>query len=138
MVDDGGIPPLPRRVPGASGSPRPTVRVDPGNISEDLRQRVLTAIAHELELDEAERQRTGAGPAIGTGASRVGEAGLASGNGTSLASGSGLVSESGEAGLAAGYGVSPANGGSATSENGSSGSLDIGSGADSGDHTDGG
>src|SRR5215472_11452930 len=125
MIDDGGIPPLPRRVPGASGTPRPTVRVDPGNISEDLRQRVLTAIAHELELDEAERQRTGAGPAIGTGASRVGEAGLASG--------SGLVSESGEAGLAAGYGVSPANGGSATSENGNSGSLDIGSGADSGD-----
>src|SRR5215472_3151926 len=69
MIDDGGIPPLPRRVPGASGSPRPTVRVDLGNISEDLRQRVLTAIAHELELDEAERQRTGAGPAIGTGAS---------------------------------------------------------------------
>ena len=57
MVDDGGVPPLPRRVPGASGSPRATVRVDLGVISEDLRRRVLTAIATELERDEAERQR---------------------------------------------------------------------------------
>ena len=137
MVDDGGIPPLPRRVPGASDSPRPTVRVDLGTISEDLRQRVLTAIAHELELDEAERQRTGAGPAIGTGASPAGEAGFASGNGASLAGGSGPFSESSDAGLAAGYGVSPANGGSATTENGSGSSLDIGSGADPGDHAGG-
>ena len=61
MVDDGGIPPLPRRIPGASGSPRATVRVDLGVISEDLRQRVLTAIASELERDEAERRRNAQG-----------------------------------------------------------------------------
>ena len=78
------------------------MRVDLGTISEDLRQRVLIAIAHELELDEAERQRTGAGPAIGTGASPAGEAGFASGNGASLAGGSGPFSESSDAGLAAG------------------------------------
>ena len=57
MVDDGGVPPLPRRVPGASGSPRPPAQVELGVISEDLRQRVLTAIAIELEHDEAERSR---------------------------------------------------------------------------------
>jgi hypothetical protein len=137
MVDDGGVPPLPRRVPGASGSPRPTVRVDLGTISEDLRQRVLTAIAHELELDEAKRQRSGAGPAIGTGASPAGETSLAGGNGASLTGGSGPVSKSSDANLAIGYGVSPANGGSATTEYGGGG-LDIGGGADPGDHTGGG
>ena len=57
MVDDSGVSPLPRRVPGASGSPRPPARVELGVISEDLRQRVLTAIASELERDEAERRR---------------------------------------------------------------------------------
>src|SRR5690348_7855588 len=57
MVDDRGVQPLPRRVPGASGSPRATVRVDLGIISEELRQRVLTAIASELKRDEAERRR---------------------------------------------------------------------------------
>jgi len=52
MVDDGGASPLPRRVPGASDSPKPSVRVDRTAIPEDLRQRVLTAIAYELERDE--------------------------------------------------------------------------------------
>jgi len=141
MVDDGGVPPLPRRVPGASGSPRPTVRVELGTISEDLRQRVLTAIANELERDEAERRRTGASPPIaadaspanGTSARLVAGSGtsLASGNGASLAGGSGPVPESSDASLA-GYGVSPANGGSATVENGSGAGLDNGTGLDNG------
>jgi hypothetical protein len=132
MVDDGGVPPLPRRVPGASGSPRPTVRVDLGTISEDMRQRVLTAIAHEVELDEAERRRGGVSPPIGTGASPT------NGASASLAGGSGLVSESSDASLAASNGLSPANGTSATTENGSGAGLDIGSGADPGERAGGG
>jgi hypothetical protein len=74
-------------------------------ISEDLRQRVLTALASELEHDEAERRRdsggngTGAGPASST------------------------------ASLATGSGVSPANGSSANPGNGTSVSLDSGRGA---------
>jgi hypothetical protein len=110
------------------------VRVGLGTISVDLRQRVLTAIAHELELDEAERRRSGANPPIGTGASPpIGTgAGLANGATADLADGSGLVSESGDAGLAASYGMSPANGSSATTENGSGAGLDNGSGADQG------
>jgi hypothetical protein len=132
MVDDGGVPPLPRRVPGASGSPRPTVRVELGTISEDLRRRVLTAIAHELELDEAERRRSGASPPIGAGASP------ANGASASLAGGSGPVFESSDAGMAASHGVSPANGSSATSENGSGVGLDIGSGPGPGERAGGG
>jgi hypothetical protein len=107
------------------------VRVELGTISEDLRQHVLTAIAHELELDEAERRRSGAGPPIGTGAGPANgaSASLASGSGAGLAGGSGPVSESSEAASLAGrYGVSPANGTSATTENGSGAGPDIGSG----------
>ncbi len=62
------------------------MRVELGLISEDLRQRVLTAIAHELELDEAARRRSGASP-HGAGAT------LANGAGASFATGNG-VSES--------------------------------------------
>src|ERR1700722_16415372 len=86
MVDDSGVSPLPRRVPGASGSPRPPVRVDLGVISEDLRQRVLTAIASELERDEAERRRNsqeqdGAGSFGALGTRQVVRAGDTAGGG---------------------------------------------------------
>src|SRR5262245_42724611 len=125
MVDDGVVPPLPRRVPGASGSPRPPAQVELGVISEDLRQRVLTAIAIELERDEAERLRNAQGEAgrrgsrgvLGTGKTfRPGDA--ASGSGAGSANGSGASSESQDASLATSHGVSPANGGGA--------SLDVG------------
>ena len=102
MVDESGVPPLPRRVPGASGSPRPPAPVELGVISEDLRQRVLTALASELEHDEAERRRNSGGN--GTGASPA----------------------SSTASLATGSGVSPANGSSANPGNGTSVSLDSG------------
>ena len=57
MADDSDAPPLPRRVPGASASARPPVQVERPVIPEDLRQRVLTAIADELQRDEAEEHR---------------------------------------------------------------------------------
>jgi hypothetical protein len=57
MADDSDVPPLPRRVPGASGLPRPPAGVEPFAIPEDLRQRVLSAIAIELERDRAEQRR---------------------------------------------------------------------------------
>src|SRR5258708_1171660 len=57
MGDESGAQPLPRRVPGASGSPRPTAPIERTPISEDLRQRVLSAIAVELERDKAEHWR---------------------------------------------------------------------------------
>jgi hypothetical protein len=98
MVDDGSVPPLPRRIPGASGSPRPAAEVELGLISEDLRQRVLTAIAIELERDEAERRRNAQGSVAG--------------------------SESSDASLVTRYGVSPANGNSANPKNGSGAGLD--------------
>jgi hypothetical protein len=120
MVDDSGVPPpLPRRVPGASGSPRPPARVELGVISEDLRQRVLTAIASELERDEAERRRnaqeqnrasdrgSSGGPAAGHA---VAAGGAASGSAAVPANGSAV----GPANIstAAGNitGASPANG----------------------------
>src|SRR5690348_13393077 len=53
MVDESGGPPLPRRVPGATVSPGTPIRVERPEIPEDLRQRVLTAIADELRRDEA-------------------------------------------------------------------------------------
>ena len=112
MVDDGGVPPLPRRVPGASGSPRPTVPVDLGLISEDLRQRVLTAIASELERDEAERRRS-AQEQDGAGKRFVYRV-LA----TEHAVGVGDAAGANDA--------TPANGGSADPENGSGAYLDIG------------
>jgi hypothetical protein len=57
MADDSDVPPLPRRVPGASGLPRPPAGVERFAIPEDLRQRVLSAIAIELERDRAEQRR---------------------------------------------------------------------------------
>src|SRR5262249_22527905 len=57
MADDSGAPPLPRRVPGATVSPGTPVRAERFVIPEDLRQRVLTAIADELQRDEAEERR---------------------------------------------------------------------------------
>src|SRR5262249_59897217 len=57
MADDSGAPPLPRRVPGATVSPGTPVRVERLVIPEDLRQRLLTAIAGELQREEAEAQR---------------------------------------------------------------------------------
>src|SRR5215470_19733849 len=57
MATDNGAPPLPRRVPGATVSSGPPVRVERLVIPEDLRQRLLTAIAGELQRDEAEAQR---------------------------------------------------------------------------------
>src|SRR5689334_20227070 len=62
MADDSGGTPLPRRVPGATVPPRPPVRVERLVIPEDLRQRLLTAIADELHRDEAAAQ-TGNPPA---------------------------------------------------------------------------
>jgi len=59
MADDSGVPPLPRRIPGASGSPRPSAGVERAEIPEDLRQRVLAAIAIELERDRAEQRPAG-------------------------------------------------------------------------------
>src|SRR5215467_766821 len=146
MVDDGGVPPLPRRVPGASGSPRATVRVDLGVISEDLRQRVLTAIATELERDEAERRRNAQGQgeagergsydvfgtepasrvsdvaddsaaALGEDAARLGDGAAGLGNG---------AADLGDIGPAIGYGVRPANGSGPGSGNGSGAGLDNG------------
>jgi hypothetical protein len=58
MADDSGATPLPRRVPGATVSPRPPVRVERLVIPEDLRQRLLTAIADELQRDEAQAGRS--------------------------------------------------------------------------------
>src|SRR5215831_17890741 len=56
MADESGGPPLPRRVPGATVSPGTPIRVERPDIPEDLRQRVLTAIADELLRDEAVAQ----------------------------------------------------------------------------------
>src|SRR5215471_20129369 len=53
MADESGGPPLPRRVPGATVPPETPIRVERPDIPDDLRQRVLTAIADELRRDEA-------------------------------------------------------------------------------------
>jgi hypothetical protein len=124
------------------------VRVDLGVISEDLRQRVLTAIASELERDEAERLRNapeqdGAGGrgsygAFGaeqaTGSSHAAAAGPANGaagpaNGSADALAEGAVdlgdgaAELADIGPATSYEVSPANGSGAHAGNGSGASL---------------
>src|SRR5262250_3247834 len=57
MATDDGAPPLPRRVPGATVSPGSPVRVERFVIPEDLRQRLLTAIAGELQREESEALR---------------------------------------------------------------------------------
>ena len=89
------------------------MRVDLGTISEDLRQRVLTAIAHELELDEAERQRSGASPPVGTGASpangasasRAGVSGAGTENGSGAGSDNGMSADVAEPGGGLDYGI---------------------------------
>src|SRR6516164_7145646 len=58
MADDSGATPLPRRVPGATVPPRPPARVERLVIPEDLRQRLLTAIADELQRDGAQAGRS--------------------------------------------------------------------------------
>jgi len=115
MVTDGGVPPLPRRVPGASGSPRPTVPVDLGIISEELRHRVLTAIASELERDEAERRRNSQEQDGDQFVYRV--------LGTENAIRAGNEADANDTSLAASYEVNPANGSRANLENGSGVSL---------------
>jgi len=99
------------------------VRVELGVISEDLRQRVLTAIASELERDEAERRRN-AQQRDGTG-DRASYGAL----GTEHAVRAGDAAGGSGAGSANGHGVSPANGSSATTENGIGAGLDNGTGA---------
>jgi hypothetical protein len=43
MAKDSGVPPLPRRVPGAANSPRPPARVESPVLPESVRQRLLKA-----------------------------------------------------------------------------------------------
>jgi hypothetical protein len=112
------------------------VRVDLGVISEDLRQRVLTAIASELERDEAERRRNaqeqdGAG---GRGSYSVLDAareGEAAGGAASPANGSAAGLEDRAAGLsssAAGLG-----GGAADLWDGAANPGDVGAAAGHGE-----
>jgi hypothetical protein len=49
MAEDNGVSPLPRRVPGASDSPRPPTRVGQPVLPESVRQRLLMVIAKEQE-----------------------------------------------------------------------------------------
>ncbi len=49
MAKDSGGPPLPRRMPGAAGSPRPPTRVGPPVLPESVRQHLLTALANAPE-----------------------------------------------------------------------------------------
>jgi hypothetical protein len=53
VAEDNEVKPLPRRTPGATGSPRPPARVGPPVLPESLRQRVLSAIADAQERDAA-------------------------------------------------------------------------------------
>jgi hypothetical protein len=49
MAEDNGVSALPRRVPGASDSPRPPMRVERPVLPESVRQRLLVVIAKEHE-----------------------------------------------------------------------------------------
>jgi hypothetical protein len=130
------------------------VRVDLGVISEDLRRRVLTAIATELERDEAERQRnvqeqgeagdrgffgvlgtehaTGAGDAADDSAASTADDGAAAFDERAAGMGDGAAglgesaADLGDTGPATGYGVRPANGSGASTGNGSGAGLDKG------------
>src|SRR6266581_1429824 len=96
MVNDSGTPPLPRRVPGASGSPKPPATVERTPIPEDLRQRVLAAIAIELERDEAEQGLSARGQvAVGE---RAASAGLAGAGERAVSGKQAMASERAEAG----------------------------------------
>ncbi len=114
MVDDGRVTPLPRRVPGASDSPKPSVRVDRTAIPEDLRQRVLTAIASELEHDEAERRKAQEHGAAGLAS--AGEPGTRQARGAFAAAGAGQ--ENGSGASAANGGALQANGSDQSPANG--------------------
>jgi hypothetical protein len=54
MAEDDGISPLPRRVPGATDSPRPPTRVEQPVLPESVRQRLLLVLAQEQERAAAE------------------------------------------------------------------------------------
>src|SRR6266702_7293859 len=96
MVDDSAAPALPRRVPGASGSPKPPATVERTPIPEDLRQRVLAAIAIELERDEAEQGLSARGQvAVGE---RAASAGLAGAGERAVSGKQAMASERAEAG----------------------------------------
>jgi len=49
MAEDNGISPLPRRVPGATDSPRPPTRIEQPVLPESVRRRLLEVIAQEQE-----------------------------------------------------------------------------------------
>ena len=121
------------------------MQVELGVISDDLRQRVLTAIASELERDEAERRRNspkqdGTGSFGELGTRQVVRAGDAAGGGLSAngsiaspgnVSGASPANRS-NASLAASYGVIPADGGSLSPESGDGASPDNGVGTSAG------
>jgi hypothetical protein len=74
MAKDSGVPPLPRRVPGAAGSPRPPARVEPTVLPESVRQHLLDVLADAQEraaqegsaaLEEAPRPEHVAAPQDG-------------------------------------------------------------------------
>ena len=134
MVDDRGASPLPRRVPGASDSPKPSVRVDRTAIPEDLRQRVLTAIAYELERDEAERRKAQE-PAGAAGLASAGEPGTGQPLGALAAGGAGLENGSGATG-ANGAGAIQANGSDQSPANGKAPGLESAREQTAARHTD--
>jgi hypothetical protein len=55
MAEGNGVPPLPRRVPGASDSPRPS-RIEQPVLPEPVRQRLLTVLAEEQERTARESE----------------------------------------------------------------------------------
>src|SRR5712691_11626904 len=67
MAEDNGVSPLPRRVPGATDSPRPP-RVEKPVLPESVRQRLLMVIAQEQERAARERE---APPPEGAAASQA-------------------------------------------------------------------
>jgi hypothetical protein len=49
MAEDNGVAPLPRRVPGATDSPRPPTRIEQPELPESVRQHLLVMLAQEQE-----------------------------------------------------------------------------------------
>jgi hypothetical protein len=49
MAEDNGVPPLPRRVPRATDSPRPPTRIEQQVLPESVRQQLLVVLAQEQE-----------------------------------------------------------------------------------------
>jgi hypothetical protein len=56
MAEDNGAKPLPRRVPGATDSPRPPTRVEQSVLPESVRQHLLMVLAEEHEYAAQEPQ----------------------------------------------------------------------------------